>query len=189
MKKYECKAFLVNVVVNKVHESNTDSEISEIIDETQKGYECVFEKLSPGLPPDRGLPHTIDTGNSPPVSRPMYRSSAKEKLEVEAQVKKLLAQGFIQPSNSPYGSPVLFVQKKDGGLRMCVDYRVLNNLTRKDKHPLPRIDDLLDRLQVSKCFTSLELQSGYHQIRTHDADVPKTAFRTHQSLDFLNSKF
>ena len=98
------------------------------------------------------------------------------------KVKDLLAKGFIQPSQSPYGSPVLFVQKKDGGLRMCVDYRALNSITRKDKYPLPRIDDLLDRMHGSKVFSSLDLQSGYHQIRIDPADVPKTAFRTHQGL-------
>lgn len=112
----------------------------------------------------------------------MYRLSTKEKQEFEAQVKDLLAKGFIQPSNSPYGSPVLFVQKKDGSLRMCVDYRALNSISRKDKFPLPKIDDLLDRLHGARCFTSLDLQSGSHQIRKHEDDVPKTAFRTHQGL-------
>lgn len=158
-----------------------------MIEETLKGCESVFDALPNGLPPDRGMSHTIDTGNSPPVSRPMYRLSTKEKQEVEAQVKELLTKGFIQPSNSPYGSPVLFVQKKDGSLRMCVDYRALNSITKKDKFPLPRIDDLLDRLHGAHCFTSIDLQSGYHQIRIHDEDVPKTAFRTHQGLFGIQS--
>ena len=163
-------------------ESEIQSGKSQLIEATLKGFESVFEPLPDGLPPDRGLPHTIDTGIHPPVSRSMYRLSAKEKLEVETQVKDLLAKEFIQPSSSPYGSPVLFVQKKDGGLRMCVDFRALNAITRKDKHPVPRIDDLLDRLRGAECFTSLDMQQGYNQIRIHEDDVPKTAFRTHQGL-------
>ena len=100
----------------------------------------------------------------------MYRLSTKEKQEVETQMEEMLTKGFIQPSRSPYGSPVLVVQKKDGGLRMCVSYRALNSITRKDKYPLPRIDVLLDRMQGSKVFSSLDLQSGYHQIRIDPAD-------------------
>lgn len=181
LKKEQCMTFLVNV--SQIEETGEKTEPHDLkMENSLRGFESVFDPLPPGLPPDRGVTHTIDTGNSPPVSRSMYRLSIKEKQEVEAQVKDLLDKGFIQPSRSPYGSPVLFVQKKDGGLRMCVDYRALNSVTRKDKYPLPRIDDLLDRMHGSKIFSSLDLQSGYHQIRIDPADVPKTAFRTHQGL-------
>ena len=112
--------------------------------------------------------------------------SPKEKAEVERQVKDLLARGLIRPSQSPYGSPVLFVQKKDRSLRMCFDYRALNHITAQDKYPLPRIDDLLDKLKGAKVFSSVDLHSGYHQIRIADEDVQKTAFKTHEELyDFL----
>ena len=125
----------------------------------------VFQTLPSGLPPMRTIGHTINTGDNPPVSKSAYRLSPKEKEEVESQVKELLSRGLIRPSKSPYGSPVIFVQKKDGSLRMCIDYRAVNKLTVKDKHPLPRIDDLVDRLKDARFFSSLDLQSGYHQIK------------------------
>ena len=108
----------------------------------------------------------------------MFRLSPKELTEVEKQVTELLKLGLIEPSSSPYGAPVLFVGKKDGTLRMCIDYRALNKITVKNKYPLPRIDQLMDSLAGAKCFTSLDLQSGYHQIRITPEDVDKTAFRT-----------
>src|SRR6201995_787903 len=104
--------------------------------------------------------------------------SPPELDELKKQVADLLAKGFIQPSKSPFGAPVLFVKKKDGSQRMCVDYRALNKLTIKNKYPLPRIDELLDRLQGAKYFSKIDLRSGYHQVRIADENVHKTAFRT-----------
>ena len=138
--------------------------------------------MPPGLPPLRTIHLTIDTGDHPPTSKPAYRLSPKEKEEVQRQVKELLGSGLIRPSQSPFGAPVLFVQKKDGTLRMCIDYRVLNAITVKDKFPLPRIDDLFDKLNGARHFSSLDLRSGYHQIRIAERDVQKTAFRTHEGL-------
>ncbi|DBA66174.1 TPA: hypothetical protein ACH3X2_14269 [Trebouxia sp. C0005] len=112
----------------------------------------------------------------------MYRLSPKDKAEVERQLADLLEKGFIQPSRSAWGAPVTFVAKKSSELRMCVDYCALDQVTAKDKYPLPRIDDLLDRLQGASVFSSLDLQSWYHQVRIADEDVPKTAFRTHKGL-------
>ena len=89
------------------------------------------------------------------------------------QVQDALGKGLIEPSCSPYGAPLLFVSKKDGSLRMCIDYRALNKITVRDRYPLPRIDDLLDRLHGCKIFLSLDLQAGYHQIRINDEDKPK----------------
>jgi hypothetical protein len=123
--------------------------------------------------------HTIplEAGHKPPV-RPIYRLSPLEFEELKRQIKELLALGFIEPSTSPYGAPVLFVQKKDGSLRMCIDYRALNKITIKNKYPLPRIDDLLDRLNGCSHFSSIDLRSGYYQLRITPEDIPKTAFRT-----------
>ena len=110
-----------------------------------------------GLPPFRNIGHTIDTGDAPPVSKPSYRLNPMEKDEVTRQVSDLLAWGLFRPSQSSSGSPVLFVQEKDGSLRMCIAYRALNAVTAKDKYPLPRIDDLLVRLHGAKVFSSLDL--------------------------------
>jgi len=193
VKKDKCKVFLANVLA--VNDAQLeDGELPSIV-ETHNGagntkvyqvlneFSDVFNEMPPGLPPRRdGIGHTINTGSAPPVSRGMYRLSPEEKAEVERQVKDLLQKGLIQPSQSPYGAPVIFVQKRDGSLRMCVDYRALNRATVKDKFPLPRIDDLLDRLKGACVFSTLDLQSGYHQIRIAEEDVPKTAFRTHAGL-------
>ena len=114
-----------------------------------------------------------------PPNRPSFRLSLKERQEVETQVKELLQQGRIVPSSSSYGAPVLFVPKPDGSLRMCIDYRALNKLTVKNKYPLPRIDDLMDNLGGAKCFSSMDLTSGYHQLLLNPEDCAKTAFNTH----------
>ncbi|GKF48940.1 putative reverse transcriptase domain-containing protein, partial [Tanacetum coccineum] len=98
--------------------------------------------------------------------------------EFSRQLQDLQDKGFIRPSHSPWGAPVLFVKKKDGSFRMCIDYRELNKLTIKYCYPLPRIDDLFDQLQGVSYFSKIDLQSGYHQFRVHEDDIPKTAFRT-----------
>ncbi|GKB24185.1 reverse transcriptase domain-containing protein [Tanacetum coccineum] len=98
--------------------------------------------------------------------------------ELSDQLQQLSDQGFIRPSTSPWGAPVLFVKKKDGSFRMCINYRELNKLTIKNRYPLPRIDDLFDQLQGSSVYSKIDLRSGYHQLRVKDEDIPKTSFRT-----------
>ncbi|GJT36850.1 putative reverse transcriptase domain-containing protein [Tanacetum coccineum] len=98
--------------------------------------------------------------------------------ELSTQLQELSDKGFIRPSSSSWGAPVLFVKKKDGSSRMCIDYRELNKLTVKNRYPLPRIDDLFDQLQGSSVYSKIDLRTGYHQLRVHDEDIPKTAFRT-----------
>ncbi|GJY82864.1 putative reverse transcriptase domain-containing protein [Tanacetum coccineum] len=98
--------------------------------------------------------------------------------ELSEQLQELSDKGFIRPSSSPWGAPVLFVKKKDGSFRMCIDYRELNKLTVKNRYPLPRIDDLFDQLQGSSVYSKIDLRSGYHQLRVREEDIPKTAFRT-----------
>ncbi|KAJ9511158.1 hypothetical protein QJQ45_013227 [Haematococcus lacustris] len=141
-------------------------------------YSDVFEPIT-STPPERPVGHTIPLvpDSRPPVT-PMYRLSRPEQEELKKQIKDYLAKGMIEPSSSPYAAPILFVQKKSGELRMCIDYRQLNKLTLRDQYPLPRIDDLFDRLSGCSVFSSLDLQAGYHQIRITPEDVPKTAFRT-----------
>ena len=146
-----------------------------------RDYHDVFcAELPRELPPARPTDHAIplEPGHTPPCKAP-YRLSQPEQAELQRQVADLLERRLIRPSASPYGAPVLFVRKKDGTLRMCIDYRALNRITVKDRSPLPRIDDLLDHLHSARVFSTLDLASGYWQSRVLDADVHKTAFRTH----------
>ena len=155
-------------------------------------FKDVFpDTLPKGRPPKRDIVHEIRTeeGAKPP-SRPPYRLGPAEQDEMEEQVKDLLAQGFIRPSASPYGAPILFVPKKDGRWRMCIDYRALNKQTVKDQFPLPRIDSLLERLGRATVFTKLDLASGYHQIAMEETSIQKTAFRTNRGhFEFIVMPF
>jgi hypothetical protein len=132
-----------------------------------------------GMPLDRDIEFVIDLvpGTSPIAKRP-YRMAASELAELKKQLEELQQSGFIRPSSSPWGAPVLFVKKKDGSMRMCVDYRGLNEVTIKNKYPLPRIDDLFDQLKGAKYFSKIDLRSGYHQLKIKESDIPKMAFVT-----------
>ncbi|GJR00793.1 hypothetical protein Tco_0523777 [Tanacetum coccineum] len=139
----------------------------------------VFPEDLPGLPPTRQVEFQIDlVPGAAPVARAPYRLAPSEMKELFGQLKELSDKGFIRPSSSPWGAPVLFVKKKDGSFRMCIDYRELNKLTVKNRYPLPRIDDLFDQLQGSSVYSKIDLRSGYHQLRVREEDIPKTAFRT-----------
>ncbi|CAL1382131.1 unnamed protein product [Linum trigynum] len=144
-----------------------------------KEFLDVFPSELPGLPPEREIDFTIELiPGIAPISVSPYRMSPLELKELKEQLQELLDKGFIRPSVSPWGAPVLFVKKKDGTFRMCIDYRKLNKLTVKNKYPLPWIDDLFDQLQGSRVFSKIDLRSGYHQLRVADESIPKTAFRT-----------
>ncbi|KAI3825909.1 hypothetical protein L1987_07638 [Smallanthus sonchifolius] len=139
----------------------------------------VFPDDLPGLPPVRQVEFRIDLiPGANPVAKAPYRLAPSEMQELASQLQELADKGFIRPSHSPWGAPVLFVKKKDGSFRMCIDYRELNKLTIKNRYPLPRIDDLFDQLQGSTYFSKIDLRSGYHQLRVQEEDIPKTAFRT-----------
>ncbi|KAL4387927.1 hypothetical protein GQ457_09G018130 [Hibiscus cannabinus] len=139
----------------------------------------VFPEELPGLPPDREVEFVIEThADSAPVSISLYRMAPKELNELKTQLQELLDRGFIRPSTSSWGAPVLFVKKKDESLRMCIDYRQLNKMTVKNKYPLPRIDDLFDQLKGATVFSKIDLRSGYYQLKVREQDVLKTAFRT-----------
>jgi len=151
-------------------------EVRNILNE----YKDIFPETLPShLPPERSIDHAINLvpGAEPP-HRPIYRMSFEEMNELKRQLTDLLSKGFIRPSTSPFGAPVLFVHKKEGTLRLCVDYRALNKITIKNRYPLPRIDELMDRLVGASYFTKIDLYSGYHQIRIKPEDIHKTAFRT-----------
>ena len=145
-------------------------------------YKDLFAEIS-GLPPRRSVEHEIMlTGESSLPNTGLYRTSVQESDEIKKQVQELLEQGVIVPSASPCGSAVLLVPKKDGGWRMCIDYRALNKITIKNRYPLPRIDDMMDQLESARFFTKLDLKSGYHQVRVREDDTWKTAFKTKQGL-------
>ncbi|MCO5611965.1 hypothetical protein L7F22_066225 [Adiantum nelumboides] len=168
--------------------SSLDVSRSAFLDE----YANCFSEALPGqLPPKRPEDHSIDLipGSAAP-NKPPYRVSAAQQEEIMMQVNELLQKGHIQPSSSPFCSPVLLVQKKDGSWHMCIDYRALNKITVKNKFPIPRIDDVLDHLQGASFFRRIDLKSGYHRIRVNPADVPMTAFRTTFGLyEFLVMPF
>ncbi|XP_035549700.1 uncharacterized protein K02A2.6-like, partial [Juglans regia] len=166
-------AFLVQVV-------STPSEKKSLADiPVVEEFPDVFVDELPGLPPVRDMEFVIDLEpRAAPVHKAPYRMAPAELKELKTQLQELVDKRFIQPSTSPWGAPVLFVKKKDGTLRMCIDYRELNKVTIKNKYPLPRIDDLFDQLQGAAVFSKIDLRSGYYQLRIRDKDVPKTAFRT-----------
>ena len=146
----------------------------------------VFPEELPGLPPDREVEFVIDLlPGTTPISNRHNCMSSIEQEELKKQLAELMEKGFVRPSTSPWGSPVLFVKKKDGLMRMCIDYRELNKVTIKNKYPLPRIDNLLDQLKGAKYFSKIDLRSGYHQMKIREQDIPKTAFVTrHGQFEF-----
>ena len=148
------------------------------------------EELS-GLPPQREIEFAIDVilGATLTTITP-YRMAPLELKELKLQFQELLEKGFIQPSVSPWGAPMLFVKKKDGTLRLCIDYRQLNKLTLKNKYPLPKIDDLFNQLKGASIFLKIDLRSGYHQLRIKDVDVHKTTLRVRYGhYEFLVMSF
>ncbi|GKD52005.1 putative reverse transcriptase domain-containing protein [Tanacetum coccineum] len=159
------------------HEKASHKKQEEIV--VVRDFPKVFLDDLSGLPPIREIEFQIElTPGATPVAKSPYRLAPSELEELSGQLKELQDKGFIRPSSSPWGAPVLFVKKKDGSFRMCIDYRELNKLTVKNRYPLPRIDDLFDQLQGSQFFSKIDLRLGYHQLRVHEDDIPKTAFRT-----------
>ena len=142
-------------------------------------YVDVFPDELPGLPPQRVVDFGIELhpGTSP-ISMTPHRMTPIELQELRVQLQELLDKGFIRPSTSSWGAPVLFAKKKDKTLRLCIDYRQLNRVTIKNRYPLPRIDDLFDQLRGARVYSKIDLRTGYHQLRVRDTDIPKTAFRT-----------
>ncbi|KAI0519572.1 hypothetical protein KFK09_007023 [Dendrobium nobile] len=173
MWKKGCPVFLASVRDLNL-EVGSVSEISVV-----QEFADVFPEELVGLPLDRDVEFSIDIFlGTAPISKAPYRMAPKELSELKVQLQELVDRGFVRPSVSPWGAPVLFVKKKDGTLRMCIDYRDLNKVTIKNKYPLPRIDDLFDQLSGSSVFSKIDLRSGYYQVKVKEADVVKTAFST-----------
>ncbi|GKB50414.1 putative reverse transcriptase domain-containing protein, partial [Tanacetum coccineum] len=169
--------FLAHITAKEVEDKSKEKRLEDV--QIVQYFPEVFPEDLPGLPPTRQVEFQIDlVPGAAPVARAPYRLAPSEMKELSEQLKELSDKGFIRPSSSPWGAPVLFVKKKDGSFRMCIDYRELNKLTVKNRYPLPRIDDLFDQLQGSSVYSKIDLRSGYHQLRVREEDIPKTAFRT-----------
>ena len=150
--------------------------LHEIVDEYCDAFP---EKLPKSRPPEREIELSIETNfEAQPPNKAPYRLGPIDRDELEAQIRDLVAQGFIWPSISPCGAPVLFVPKKDGQWRMCVDYRALNKQIAKDQFSLPNINSLMERLVQARVFSKVDLASSYHQIAVKEEHIQKTAFRT-----------
>ncbi|GJR27537.1 putative reverse transcriptase domain-containing protein [Tanacetum coccineum] len=174
--KKGCQVFLLQVT-KKEEAEIPEKRIEDV--PVVRDFPEVFPEDLPGLPPTRQVEFHIQLiPGAAPVARAPYRLAPAEMKELAEQLKELSDKGFIRPSSSPWGAPILFVKKKDGSFRMCIDYRELNKLTVKNRYPLPRIDDLFDQLQGSSIYSKIDLRSGYHQLRVREEDIPKTAFRT-----------
>jgi hypothetical protein len=142
-------------------------------------YLDVFLEELPGMPPDRDIEFLIELlPGTPPISKRPYRMPVNELVELKKQIAELQAKEFIRPSSSCWGAPVLFVEKKDGTQQMCVDYRLLNEVTIKNKYPLSQIEDLFDQMKGASIFSKIDLRSGYHQLKIWESDIPKAVFCT-----------
>ncbi|GKE47031.1 putative reverse transcriptase domain-containing protein [Tanacetum coccineum] len=150
-----CDVFLAHITTKEAKDKSEGKRLEDV--PIVRDFPEVFPEDLPGIPPARQVEFQIDL--------------------VPEQLQELSDKGFIRPNSSPWGAPVLFVKKKDGSFRMCIDYRELNKLTVKNRYPLPRIDDLFDQLQGSSVYSKIDLRSGYHQLRVREEDIPKTAFR------------
>jgi hypothetical protein len=143
----------------------------------------VFPKDLPGMPSERKVEFAIELiPGTAPISKRAYRVSRPELVELKKQIDELSEKGYIRPSTSPWAAHVLFVEKKDGTRRMCIDYRALNEVTIKNKYPLPRIEDLFGQLRGTSVFSKIDLRSGYHQLRIQPSDILKTTFITKYGL-------
>jgi hypothetical protein len=143
----------------------------------------VFPEELLGMPPERKVEFAIELiPGTAPISKRAYRVSGPELVELRKQIDELLEKGYIRPSTSPWAAPVLFVEKKDGTKRMHIDYSSLNEVSIKNKYPLPRIKDLFDQLRGASVFSKIDLRSGYHQLRIRSPDIPKIAFITKYGL-------
>jgi hypothetical protein len=144
-----------------------------------KEYPNIFPEELPGLPPNRDIKFAIDLApGTTPIAKKPYRMAATELAKLNKQLSELEQKGYVRPSSSPWGAPVLFVKKKDGSMRLCVDYRALNEVTIKNKYPLPKIDDLFDQLKGAKYFSKIDLRSGYYQLKIQSEDMLKTTLVT-----------
>ncbi|KAH0746273.1 hypothetical protein KY285_007930 [Solanum tuberosum] len=170
------KGYLYHLVWVKDSNSETPTLESVLV---VNGFPEVFPEDLPRVPPKREIDFGIDLlPDTQPISIPPYRMAPAELKKLKEQLKDLLDKGFIRLGILPWAAPVLFLKKKDGSLRMCIDYRQLKKDTIRNKYHIARIDDLFDQLQGASHFSKIDLRSGYHQLKVRDSDIPNIAFRT-----------
>ena len=168
-----CETFLALILNSK----RGQVDVKKIL--VVREFPNVFPEELLGIPPEREVDLSIEiVPRITQISRAPYRMTPFGLKELRLQLQELLDKVFIRLSVSPWGAPALFVKKKDGTLRVCIDYRQINKVIVKNKYPLPRIEDLFDQLKGASIFSKIDLRSGYYQLRVNDVDVPKTAFRT-----------
>jgi hypothetical protein len=192
-KEVVTKLYLPELEEGACHHLSVDDKESNPIEAIRivSEFPDVFPEELPDMPPERKVELAIELiPGTAPISNRAYRVSGPELVELKKQIDELLEKGYIRPSTSPWAAPVLFVGKKDGTKRMCIDYRALNEVTIKNKYPLPWIEDLLDQLRGASVFSKIDLRSGYHQLRIRPADIPKTTFITKYGLyEFMVMSF
>ncbi|GJX84833.1 putative reverse transcriptase domain-containing protein [Tanacetum coccineum] len=168
-----CYAYIARVIDTSFEKKSRED--VPIVNE----FPDVFLEDLPGIPPERQVEFRIDLiPGATPIAKTPYHLAPSKMKELMSQLQELLDKGFIRPSSSPWGALILFVKKKDGSMRMCIDYHELNKVTLKNVYPLPRIDDLFDQIQGARWFSKIDLRSGYHQLKVREEDIPKTDFRT-----------
>nr|GEZ87107.1 hypothetical protein [Tanacetum cinerariifolium] len=171
-------SFLAHITAKKAEDKSEEKRLEDV--PNVRDFSEVFPKDLLGIPPTRQVEFQIDLiPGVAPVARAPYQLAPFEMKELSEQLQELSDKGFIRPSSSPWGAPILFVKKKDGSFRMYIDYQELNKLTVKNSYPLLRIDNLFDQLQGSSVYSKIDLRSGYHQLRVREEDIPKIAFKTY----------
>jgi hypothetical protein len=184
-KEVVTELYLPELEEGAYHYLSVDDKEANLIEDIRivSEFPDVFPKELPGISPERKVEFAIELiPGTAPISKRAYRVSGPELVELKKQIDELLEKGYIRPSTSPWAALVLFVEKKDGTKRMCIDYRSLNEVTVKNKYPLPRMEDLFDQLRGASVFSKIYLRSGYHQLRIRPSDIPKSAFITKYGL-------
>nr|GEZ48173.1 putative reverse transcriptase domain-containing protein [Tanacetum cinerariifolium] len=172
-----CHVFLAQISATREDDKPEGKQVKDV--PIVQYFPKKFPENFPGLPPARPVEFSIDLiPRVAPVAQAPYRLAPSEMKELSKQLQEFSDKGFIRPSSSPWGAPILFIKKKDSSFRMCIDYRESNKLTIKNHYSLPRIDDLFDQLQRSSIYSKIDLRSGYHQLRVREQDISKTTFRT-----------
>jgi hypothetical protein len=187
-KEVVTKLYLPKLEERAYHHLSIDDKESNPIEAIRvvSEFPDMFPEELPDMPPERKVEFAIELiPGTAPISKRAYRVSEPELVELKKQIDELLEKGYIRPSTSPWAAPVLFVEKKDGTKRMCIDYRALNEVTVKNKYPLPRIKDLFDQLRGASVFSKIDLRSGHHQLRIRPSDISKTTFIT--NMDSMSS--